>query len=393
MVEIDTSLQRKRLPAAVFRLGWVSLFTDVATEMSYPLLPAFLATMGAAGQWLGIVEGVAESVSAFVKYMVGAASDRAPVRKPFVVFGYTLSSLVRPLLSVAVAPWQVVALRASDRVGKGVRSAPRDALLAAAIAPEMRAYAFGFHQMMDNIGAVIGPLIAFTLARAAHLGMRAIFAAAIVPGLIAVATLAFGVRESPAPPKPKEPTTHAGAPIDSRVKGYLAAVAIFSLGASADTFLLLRLSRQGLGVAWLPIAWLSLNAMKALTNLPGGRLADRIGHKRTLLFGWLLYAAAYGAFPLAHTVAVTWCVMLAYGFYYGLAEGAEKALLTELAPKEQRGRAFGALHAITGFAVLPANAVFGALFDAHPETAFLLGAACAALGALLLARVRVPEAD
>lgn len=379
---------RGKLPPAVFRLGWVSLFTDVATEMSYPLLPAFLATMGAAGQWLGIVEGVAESVGAFVKYAAGSASDRSPLRKPFVLFGYGLSTLMRPLLSIATAPWHVVALRASDRVGKGVRSAPRDALLAAAISPEGRAYAFAFHQMMDNIGAVIGPLVAFTLARAAHFSLRAIFAAALVPGLVAVATLAFGVRESPTPP-PSEKATTTSTPLDSRVKRYLIAVSVFSLGASADTFLLLRLSRQHLPDAFLPIAWLSLNAMKALTNLPGGRLADRVGHKRTLVGGWAFYALAYASFPFAHTITATWAVMLAYGLYYGLTEGAEKALLSEVTPPEQRGRAFGALHAITGAAVLPANAVFGALFDAHPEWAFFMGATFAAMGAALLGLVRV----
>ena len=414
MAEGAPGFQRK-LPPTVFRLGWVSLFTDVATEMSYPLLPAFLATMGAAGQWLGIVEGVAESVGAVVKYIAGAASDRSPLRKPFVLFGYGLSTLVRPLLSLATAPWHVVALRASDRVGKGVRSAPRDALLAGAIAPEGRAYAFAFHQMMDNIGAVIGPLVAFTLARAADLSLRAIFAAALVPGLIAVATLAFGVKEEAAPtsldggyaPKPpeksapgrsREPPTKTeqpgeargrDAPIPANVKRYLVAVAVFALGASADTFLMLRLTRQHLPVAFVPIAWLSLNAMKALTNLPGGRLSDRVGHKRTLIGGWALYAVAYAMFPFAHTVLATWIVMLAYGTYYGLTEGAEKALLSEIAPKEQRGRAFGALHAITGAAVLPANAVFGMLFDAHPDWAFFMGASFAGAGAILLAIGRV----
>jgi MFS family permease len=342
-------------------------------------------------------------VGAFVKYFAGAASDRAASRsgagtgrKRYVVMGYALSSLVRPLLSLAVAPWQVVALRATDRVGKGVRSAPRDALLAAAISPEARAYAFGFHQMMDNIGAVIGPLVAFTLARAAGMSLRAIFALALVPGLIAVATLAFGVHEASGSaedgtsqtPRASTPpaTRREGAPasLSPQVKRYLAAVGVFSLGASADTFLLLRLSRQHLPDAYLPIAWLSLNAMKALTNIPGGRLSDRIGHKWTLLGGWTLYAAAYATFPFAHTITATWLVMLAYGFYYGLTEGAEKALLTTLTPKDQRGRAFGTLHAITGFAVLPANAVFGFLFDKYPERAFFMGASCAALGALLL---------
>jgi MFS family permease len=374
-----------KLPKTVWRLGWVSLFTDVATEMSYPLLPAFLATMGAAGVWLGWVEGVAESVSAFVKYFAGASSDKATVRKPYVVAGYTISSLVRPLLAFAMMPWQVVALRATDRVGKGVRSAPRDAIIAASVTPESRAYSFGFHQMMDNLGAVFGPLLAFSLARFAHWDLRWIFGFAIVPGLCAVAVLVFGVKEPNITPLKK--TESARAPLDASVKKYLFAVGVFSLGASADSFLLLRMQRQGLGVAWLPIAWLSLNAMKAMTNVGGGRLSDRVGHKWTLLGGWTLYAIVYAILPLCHTYTATWLVMLGYGFYYGLAEGAEKALLTELAPKDGRGRAFGMLHAITGAAVLPANAIFGFVFDTHPEIAFWIGAAFAALGAVMLSTV------
>jgi len=378
-----------KVPKTVWRLGWVSLFTDVATEMSYPLLPAFLATMGAAGIWLGWVEGVAESVGALVKYAAGATSDRRPARKPFVVFGYTLSTFVRPLLALATAPWQVVALRTSDRVGKGLRSAPRDALLAASAAPEARALAFGFHQMMDNVGAVIGPLVAFSLARFANAPLREIFALAIVPGLVAVAVLVFGVKEPAAPVAKREAAPVFTGPLDPRVKRYLVAVGIFSLGASSDSFLLLRMNRQHLAAAFLPIAWLTLNGVKALTNVAGGRLSDRVGHKNVMLAGWALYAAVYAILPLAHTWAATWAIMLGYGFYYGLTEGAERALLTDLAPKEQRGRAFGALHAITGAAVLPANAVFGFIFDAHPGVAFELAASFAALGALALLLVKV----
>jgi MFS family permease len=387
----DTS--KSKLSKTVWRLGWVALFTDVATEMSYPLLPAFLASMGAAGMWLGWVEGIAESVSAFVKYISGARSDRATARKPYVVAGYTLSSLVRPLLAFATAPWHVVLLRTSDRVGKGVRSAPRDALLAATTAPDARAYAFGFHQMMDNIGAVVGPLVAFTLARAAHFSLREVFACALVPGLVAVSVLVFGVNDV-APRVPETKKEGGRAKLDTRVKRYLFAIAIFSLGASADSFLLLRLTRQHLAVALVPIAWLSLNAMKALTNVAGGKISDRVGHKWTLVAGWSLYALVYAILPLAHTYQTTWLVMLGYGFYYGLTEGAEKAFLTELAPKEQRGRGFGALHAITGAAVLPANAVFGFVFDAHPEIAFWIGAGFAGAGALALLGVpRAVNAD
>ncbi len=371
-----------KLPKTVWRLGWVSLLTDVASDMSYPLLPAFLATMGAAGVWLGWVEGIADSVGALVRYAAGATSDRTPARKPFVVMGYTVSSLVRPLLALVTAPWQVVALRTTDRIGKGVRSAPRDALLAATITPEARAYAFGFHRMMDNIGAVIGPLLAFVLAGTLHWTVRAIFAFAIVPGLMAVSVLVLGVKEVANAPTKK--AAGGDAPLGGNVRRYLFALGVFSLGASSDSFLLLRLSRQHLAAAWLPIAWLTLNLVKASTNVGGGRLADRFGRKTVVLGGWLLYAAVYAVLPLAHTFEATWAIMIGYGFYYGLTEGAQSALLTDLAPKEQRGRAFGAFHAITGAAVLPANAVFGTIFDAHPNVAFLLGASFAAAGALAL---------
>lgn len=393
----DQVPKNERLSPVVWRLGWVSFFTDVATEMIYPLLPAFLATMGAAGRWLGIVEGVAESVGALVKWRTGVVSDKAPVRKPYVVAGYTLSSLARPLTALAVAPWQVVIVRATDRVGKGLRSAPRDALLAIVASPERRAAAFAVHQMMDNLGAVVGPLVAFTLARALGWSIPHIFAWTIVPGILAVATLVFGVKEPAASQTPTPPPAGVAAPpserLPGRVRGYLVAVAVFSLGASADSFLMLRLSRLGLAVAYLPIAWLSLNAVKATLNVPGGRIADRIGHKPTLLGGWVLYAAVYAMLPFAQSVEATWILMLLYGGYYGLSEGAEKALLAEMVTRKQRGRAFGAFHAITGIAVLPANAVFGFLFDLHPRMAFWFGAGAAALGALLLAPLRPKEKD
>lgn len=376
----------KNLPPVVKSLGWVSLFTDAASDMIYPLLPAFLRSLGAGGQWLGIMEGVAEGVGSLVKWRAGALSDRTG-RKRFVLFGYGLSTFVRPLLALAMSPWHVVLIRATDRVGKGVRSAPRDALLAGSVEPERRAMAYGFHRMMDNLGAVIGPLIAFALARFFDATPRFIFAFALLPGIVALLTIVFGVREPAAPAAPPEAEVEAkrDAPLPASVKVYLVAVAIFSLGASADSFLLLRLSKQGLADAWLPIAWLTLNAAKSATNIPGGRISDRIGHRRTLLVAWSLYAAVYALLPFATTYALTWVLMLVYAAYYGLSEGGEKALVAELAPPESRGRAFGALHAVTGLAVLPANAVFGALFDASPTYAFWTSAACAGVGAGVLA--------
>ncbi len=376
------------LPPVVRGLGWVSFFTDAASEMIYPLLPAFLLSLGAGAQALGVMEGVAESTSAFVKWWTGKSSDRAARRKPFVVAGYSVATFVRPLLALAAAPWHVVLLRTVDRFGKGLRSAPRDALVAQAITPEIRGLAFGYHRMMDNGGAVLGPAIAFALARGFGLSLRAIFAAAIVPGLFALATLVYGVREEAHAKGGSTAAADSDKPLDSAVLRYLAVVAVFTLASSADTFLILRLVELGLPTAWVPVAWLSLNACKSLTNVPGGHVSDRFGRRRTLALAWVIYAAAYAAFPLTRSVPVTWALLVGYGTYYGLAEGGEKAIVADLAPPEQRGRAFGALHAVTGIAVLPANFLFGILYGQHPGLAFGVSSALALTAAVGLFATR-----
>ncbi len=384
---------RFRLPLVVKTLAWVSLFTDVATEMAYPLLPAFLRSIGAGAQSLGIMEGTAESVSALVKWWTGRASD-GRARKPFVVVGYGVATIARPLLAMATSAWQVVAIRTTDRIGKGLRSAPRDALLANAVDPAHRGYAFGFHQMFDNIGAVVGPLVAFALVRGFGLSIRTVFALTIVPGLLALFTVTR-VRETarpePAPAPEARDAPAAAAKLPTRLRAYLALVAVFTLGASADSFLMLRMVDLGLAVGFVPIAWVSLNASKALLNIAGGKLSDRVGRKRTQVAGWTVYAIAYALFPLTRSIAITWALLVAYGAYYGLTEGGEKALVADLAPAASRGRAYGALHAITGLAVLPANAIFGALYASHVSLAFGVSAACAAVAAVGLAALRVGD--
>jgi MFS family permease len=375
-----------RLPRVVKSLGWVSLFTDVATEMVYPLLPAFLKSIGAGAQTLGLMEGTAESVSALVKWLSGRSSD-ARARRPFVLFGYALATLVRPLLALATAGWHVIAIRTADRIGKGMRSAPRDALVAESVPPERRGYAFGFHNMMDNLGAVCGPLAAFALVRGLGWPLRVVFAATILPGLLAVATIVWGVKEAPRAPAAPRAAKDAplARPLPARLRVYLGLVALFTLGASADSFLMLRLSDLGLAAGWIPIAWVSLNASKALLNIPGGKISDRFGRGRAQVAGWLVYAAAYALFPATRSVGVTWGLLVAYGAYYGLTEGGEKALVADLTPAELRGRGYGALHAITGIAVLPANAVFGALYAGHVQLAFWASAGCALAAAVGLA--------
>lgn len=375
-----------RLPRVVKSLGWVSLFTDVATEMVYPLLPAFLKSIGAGAQALGAMEGVSESVSALVKWFAGRASD-GRARKPFVLAGYALATAVRPLLSLATSAWQVVAIRTTDRIGKGIRTAARDALVAGAVPPAQRGYAFGFHNMMDNLGAVLGPLLAFALVRGLGLSLRTLFALTLVPGIFAVAMVVFGVKdeESPAPAAESNADAAPKATLPGRLRAYLAVLALFTLGASADSFLMLRLSDLGLAAGYIPIAWMTLNASKALLNVPGGMVSDRLGRRRTQVAGWLVYAAAYALFPATRSVALTWALLIAYGAYYGLTEGGEKAIVADLVPPALRGRAFGALHAVTGLAVLPANALFGLLYEHHEQLAFWASAACAGLAALCLA--------
>jgi MFS family permease len=402
------------LPPIVRRLGWVAFFTDAAGDMIYPLLPAFLVSLGAGAGALGWVEGIAEGTSALVKVWSGRISDRAGSRKPFVVLGYGIATIVRPMLALATAPWHVVLVRATDRFGKGLRAPSRDAMVAQVVAPSERGLAYGFHQMMDNLGAVLGPAIAFALARGLGFSPRTIFVCALAPGLLALVTVTFGVKEAPRHEgvakstgiAPSDGTSAAmprrgqdldgtsaamprrGQDLDEKlapvVKRYLIVVAIFTLGASADSFLLLRMLDLGLPVAWTPLAWLTLNASKAATNMPGGRLSDRFGRKKTLALAWTVYAAAYTFFPMTHSVPITWAILVGYGAYYGLAEGGEKAILAELAPGHQRGRAFGLLHAVTGVAVLPANALFGLLYERGPSYAFGASAAFALSAALLL---------
>lgn len=236
-----------QLPRVVKTLGWVALLTDVASEMFYPLLPLFLRSIGAGGQALGLMEGIAESVSAGVKWFSGRASD-GRARKPFVLAGYALATVVRPLLAVATSAWHVIAIRTTDRIGKGIRSAPRDALVAHGVSPERRGHAFGFHNMMDNIGGAVGPIVAFALVQGLGWPLRAVFAATLVPGLVAVAIVGWGVTEPAVPMALPRETALQPPPgaLPAKLRAYLALVTLFTLGASADSFLMLRLSDLGL---------------------------------------------------------------------------------------------------------------------------------------------------
>ncbi len=379
-----------RLPRAVVLLGLVSLLTDVSSEMIFPLLPAFLAArFPAAPLLLGAMEGLSDLVSALLKYRSGLWADRARRLKPLVLLGYGVSSLARPLMAFVTLAWQPLLIRSLDRVGKGVRSSPRDAIIAHSVPEGARGRAFGFHRGMDHAGAALGALVAMVLVA---WGLRAeqVFLAAAVPGFLALLCVII----VPEPPRaPLEEGQGAGlVPVPRRLAYYLVPVVLFGVANSTDAFLLLKLTEEGAPAALLPMAWLLLHVVKAAVSYPAGWLADRLGSSRVVLAGWGLYALSYVALSQVRGVPGTLAVMAFYGLYHALAEGAEKSLLTSLVPSAVRGRAFGLYNGLTGGASLAAGLLFGAVWTRWGSApAFLFAGLLAAVSAVLLG-VLLPRA-
>jgi MFS family permease len=393
---------RARLPATVVLLGLTSLFTDIGTEMVFPLLPVFLMeTLRAGPAYLGLVEGAANTVASLLKLVSGVIADRTATRKPLVLFGYGLASAVRPLVALATRPWHVLAVRVTDRVGKGLRSSPRDALIADA-AGDRAGRAFGFHQAMDNAGAVAGPLLA-TLLLAMKLPIRGVFWVAVIPGAIATALVARVREPSPgartarrAPATPANPAATQSAParaalrdgapvFDRTLVVYLAILALFSLGNSSDAFLLLRARSVGLSTGEIPILWSVLNLSKVLWSYFGGDLADRVPRARLVAIGWLVYAIVYLGLGAATATWHVWALFVVYGVFYGLTEPVEKALVSDLVASSARGRAYGAYNFVVGITSLPAGLLTGGLWRvAGPAVALGTGAALAGIACCAL---------
>lgn len=480
----------RSLPANVFFISLVSLLNDASSEIIYPLLPVFLSvTLGASPWIVGLIEGGAESVSSFLKLFAGYWSDRRGTRKGPVVFGYALAGFARPLLGFAGSWPAVFAVRFVDRVGKGIRSAPRDAMIADSVGANERGIAFGLHRAMDHGGAVIGPLLGYALLVlvAANTDeptageFRTIFLVASVPALGAVLVAAFAVREarakngaeknaqtapvavddaparasidddarasvddaargavdettkgataqgattqgattqgaslsSPAPSSPPvspsspasssssaAPAAAAATPAASlslrgfggEFKLFLVILALFTLSNSSDAFLLLRAREAGISTGTIPLLWAALHACKVVSSLVGGDLSDRVGRKQLIVSGWLFYAAVYAGFAFVSSPAGAWALFLVYGIYFGLAEGAEKALVADLVRPEQRGTAYGLYNLAFSVTVWPASLLMGLLWNWRGATfAFLTSAVVGATAALLLAATIKPR--
>ncbi|MEI8176898.1 MAG: MFS transporter [Candidatus Omnitrophota bacterium] len=377
----------------IFYLSLTSFFTDISSEIIYPLLPLFLTSvLGAGVAFVGLVEGFAETTASMLKLFSGWFSDKLRRRKPFVVFGYTLSSVARPLAALAFAPWNILVIRILDRVGKGLRNAPRDALIADSCEPREKGRAFGFNRAMDNAGAMIGSLIVFFLLLRVTGNYRLIFAWAALPAFFAVMTVIFGTRDVLPGPLPaangaglsaKSPAERP-ARYDARFKGFVGAVLLFTLGNSSDAFLLLRARDLKIGVAFIPLLWCLLHVVKTFGSVPFGIISDKIGRSKVIIAGWMVYGAVYCGFALAGSALQIWLLFAAYGLFYALTEGVERAFIADLVGSRRRGSAFGIYNFVIGIAALPASLLMGALWQVFgPRVAFFTGASLAVAASLL----------
>jgi MFS family permease len=376
------------LPRVVWLLGLASLLNDISSEAIFPLLPSFLAKLGAPLTYIGLIEGSADTLTSVVKLVAGRLADRGP-RRSLVAGGYALPAIARAAIAAALAPWHVLAARLLDRAGKGIRSGPRDAMLADAVSPTERGRAFGLNRSMDHLGAAIGPLLASTLI-ALGASLRVTFAVASVFGLAAPIVLIYRLKDQgPAPDR--------SGPIDTRAKAaggvlargfgpYLAVCVLFALGNSSDAFLLVRAREVGWTAAWLPLLWFFHHLVKSMAALPGGALSDRHHRAVVVAAGWGAYAVVYVGFALASQRWQIVVLFVAYALYHGLAEGAERAIIADLARRGARGRAFGLYYGLVGAAALPAGIGTGWIWDHRgAHWALAANAAFAALAALGLA--------
>ncbi len=381
-----------KLPRTVIVLGLVSFFNDFASDIVVPLIPILLATVLSAGPIaLGLIEGVADALACFLKLWAGRHSDiMSGRRKGLALAGYTLSNLARPLLGLAGSWVTVLLLRSVDRIGKGLRSAPRDAMVADATPSHMHGFAFGFHRALDNAGAVAGGLTAAAILAWSDLSLSEVIMWSAVPGFVAVLLLGAGVKEEPnsieSAPKPARtlPPLRWSA-LSLPMQHYLWVLMVFTFARASETFILLLGHQLGIGVVELLLLWSALNLAKALTSTQGGQLADRFGHGSLIMIGWSALALAFLALSQVTSSSELWLVSIGYGLMIGMSEGAERALISDYAHVNERGTAFGWYHLVSGIAAIPAGLLFGIVWHYFgAATAFLLSGLFAVAATLLL---------
>jgi MFS family permease len=371
----------------IFFLGLVSFLTDISSDMIYPLLPVFLTdVLGSSKVFVGLIEGIAESTASILKIFSGWFSDKIGKRKPVVILGYSLSSISKPLLALVSSAWQVLFIRFADRTGKGIRTSPRDALIAETSDGQRRGASFGLHRAMDSAGAILGPLLAFVLLPLLNKNYRHLFLLASIPAFFSILVLLVWVKEDRLRREKvplAEKKTHFK--FDAKFKLFVLVVALFTLGNSSDAFLFLRAKNLGVNVVFIPLLWGLFNLVYTLSSTPAGVLSDKIGRRKIILFGFLVYGLSYLGFAFANRSLHVWILFAIYGVYYGLTDGALRAFVADLVKEEdKRGTAYGFYHGAVGFCALPASLILGYLwqtFGAH--VAFSFGAVLALLAGVI----------
>ena len=397
----------RRLPRNVWVTTVTSFLTDISSEMLINLLPLFLFNvLGVRTAVIGLIEGVAETTASILKIFSGWLSDRLRARKGLAVLGYGLSTIAKPFLYFATTWGWVLGVRFVDRMGKGLRTAPRDALVADSIDERQRGLAFGLHRAGDTAGAVIGLAIALGVFLATQRGMadltrstfQVIVLISVIPAVLAVLVIALGAKEVPPPSLEMKPPRLTLAGLDRRFLFFLVIMVIFTLGNSSDAFLILRAQTAGLSVSGVLGMMLTFNLTYALISTPAGALSDRVGRRRLLILGWILYALVYLGFARVSAGWHAWSLMAAYGLYYGLTEGVAKAFVADLVPSERRGTAYGVYNAAVGITAFPASLIAGILWQGvgswagfGPSAPFLFGAALATFAVVILVRLPVKE--
>lgn len=394
----------RTLPPTVFALSFVAFLNDASSDIIYPLLPAFLAlSLGATPFVIGLIEGFAESVASILKLFSGYLSDKFGQRKLPVFLGYSLAAIMRPLLAFVTSWPQVLVVRMGDRIGKGIRGAPRDAILAGSVPAENRGLAFGFNRAADHLGAVVGPVLAFILLSYIAVDPQSpsareyqqVFLYASIPVAIGLFVIVFFVKEEKAAANvlDKMPIKFSLSQFDGNFKRLLFVVALFTLSNSTDAFLLLRAEQSGVPPAMLPLLWMALHFSKVFFSLIGGDLSDRFGRRSLIVVGWLIYGAVYIGFAFTDSAWQAWALFIIYGAYFGLTEGVEKALVADLVEDEKRGTAYGFYNLAYGITVFPASLLFGLLWSQFgATTAFTASAAISVVAAGMLLTIVKPTA-
>jgi MFS family permease len=377
------------IPASVWILGFVSLLTDISTEMIHSVLPLFLvSSLGASIVTVGSIEGIAESTASVLKVFSGALSDYLGQRKQLAIAGYGLSTLVKPLFALAVNPTWVLIARFGDRLGKGIRVAPRDALVADVTDAANRGAAYGLRQSLDTIGAFLGPLAAFALMSVSGQNFRLVFWLAVPPGILAVALLAKGIKEPKAEVSQPRQNPLKWSSLRSLGKSYWSLVMVallFNLGNSSDAFLMLRAEEVGIAPNLIPLTLVAMNLAYSLSAYPVGLLSDRIGRLGLLVNGLLLYVLTYLGFAFANHGWQIWLLFGLYGLHQGMSQGILSALVADRVPANVRGTAFGAINLAIGIALLPASLIAGTLWEVVGSRAtFICGSVFALCAVLLL---------